>query len=160
MSNQRTVTALPGAQSLSFSREFEAPAERVFEAHTDPELLAQWTGPQGTHFRMRGFDARTGGSWSYVIEGASEEWAFHGSFHEVTAPSRIVMTFEFENEPGHPTLEVLTFVDLPDGRSRTEGQSLFLSTEERKTMLSEMDSGMDENFQRLDQLLAGTAAAG
>ncbi|MBA3797367.1 MAG: SRPBCC domain-containing protein, partial [Chloroflexi bacterium] len=54
MSNQRTVTALPGAQSLSFSREFEAPAERVFEAHTDPELLAQWTGPQGTHFRMRG----------------------------------------------------------------------------------------------------------
>jgi len=160
MSNQRTVTALPGAQSLSFSREFEAPAERVFEAHTDPDLLAQWTGPQGTHFRMRGFDARTGGSWSYVIEGASEEWAFHGSFHEVTAPSRIVMTFEFENEPGHPTLEVLTFVDLPDGRSRIEGQSLFLSIEDREAMLSEMDSGMDENFQRLDQLLAGTAAAG
>ena len=160
MSNQRTVTALPGAQSLSFSREFEAPAERVFEAHTDPELLAQWTGPEGTQFRMREFDARTGGCWSYVIEGHGEEWAFHGSFHEVTAPSRLVQTFEFENEPGHPTLEVLSFIDLPDGRSRVDGQSLFLSIEDREAMLSEMDSGMDENFQRLDQLLAGTAAAG
>lgn len=160
MTNQRTVTARPAEQTFSFSREFEAPAARVFEAHTDPELLAQWTGPEGTRFRMREFDARTGGCWSYVIEGASEEWAFHGSFHEVTAPSRLVQTFEFENEPGHPTLEVLSFIDLPDGRSRVDGQSLFLSIEDREAMLSEMDSGMDENFQRLDQLLAGTAAAG
>ena len=153
MSNKRTVTALPGEQTISFCREFEAPAERVFEAHIDPELLARWTGPEGMQFRMREFDARTGGCWSYVIAGRDGEWAFHGSFHEVTVPSRLVQTFEFENEPGHPSLEVLTFVDLPDGRSRIDGQSLFLSTEDREAMLGEMDGGMDENFDRLDELL-------
>ena len=157
--NRRIVTAAPGAQSFSFTREFEAPAARVFAAHTDPDLLARWTGPRGTEVRMREWDARTGGSWSYVVvatshQGAGDEWAFHGSFHEVTAPRRIVQTFEFEGDPGHPTMEVLEFVDLPDGRSRIDGQSLFLSVEERDEMLGGMDGGMDENFDRLEELLA------
>ena len=105
MTNKRIVTATPGGQSISFTREFEAGAARVFDAHVDPALFIQWTGPQGTEVRMREWDARTGGSWSYVVVGTSErgsggEWAFHGSFHEVTAPTRIVQTFEFEGEPG------------------------------------------------------------
>jgi uncharacterized protein YndB with AHSA1/START domain len=31
--------------------------------------MGRWTGPSGTEMRMREFDARTGGSWSYVIVG-------------------------------------------------------------------------------------------
>lgn len=154
MTNTRTVTARAAEQTLAFTREFEASAERVFEAHTDPDLLAQWTGPRGTQLTMREFDARTGGSWSYVVTGRGGEWAFHGSFHEVTAPSRIVQTFEYEGEPGHPNLEILTFTDLADGRSRLDGLSLFLSVEDRDAMLSDLDGGMDENFERLDELFA------
>ena len=154
MTNKRTVTAVPGAQSTSFTREFEAPAALVFEAHTDADLIAKWTGPIGTELIMRQFDARTGGSWSYVISGGGGEWAFYGSFHEVTAPNRIVQTFEFEGDPGHPTLEILTFVDLDEGRSRIDGLSVFISVEDRDAMLSGMDGGMDENFERLDGLLA------
>lgn len=109
---------------------------------------------------MREFDARTGGSWSYVISGADGgEWGFQGSFHEVTARSRIVQTFEFEGEPGHPTLEVLTFTDIGDDRSRIDGLSVFLSVEDRDAMLSGMDAGMDENFERLDELLTTNADA-
>jgi len=159
MNNKRTVTALPGTQSIAFSREFEAPATRVFTAHVDADLLAQWIGPRGTSLTMREFDPRTGGCWSYVVGGKGGEWAFHGSFHEVSAPSRLVQTWEFDGEPGHPTLEVLTFVDLPEGRSRIDGQSLFLSVEDRDAMLGDMDGGMDENFNRLEELLAGQRAA-
>ena len=164
MSNERTVTAHAAEQTIAFTREFEAPADLVFAAHTDPALLGRWTGPRGTTMRMREFDARTGGCWSYVIVGDTGEWAFHGSFHEVTTPSRIVQTFEFEGDPGNPTLEVLRFTDLPDARSRIDGLSLFLSVEARDAMLDGMDSGMDENFQRLDELidsgeLPGTAIA-
>jgi hypothetical protein len=32
---------------------------------------------------------------------------------------------------------------------------VFLSVEDRDAMLGDMDSGMDENFARLDALLAG-----
>ncbi len=158
MTNTRIVTADAGEQTIAFSREFAAPAAHVFEAHTDPALLAQWTGPRGTEVVMREFDARTGGSWSYVVVGEGGEWAFHGSFHEVSAPGRIVQTFEYDGDPGHPNLEVLTFTDLGGGRSRIDGLSLFVSVEDRDAMLSGMDSGMDENFARLDELFAARAA--
>lgn len=130
------------------------------EAHIDADLVAQWTGPRGSAFTMRGFDPRTGGSWSYVISGYGREWAFHGSFHEVSAPSRLVQTWEFDGEPSHPTLEVFTFVDLPDGRSRLDGLTVFLSVEDRDAnMLGGFDSGRDEDFERLDQLLAAAPVA-
>ena len=158
MTNQRTVTMNAGEQTIAFSREFEAPPARVFEAHIDPALVAQWIGPRGTQLTMREFDARTGGSWSYVVAGRGGEWAFHGSFHEVTAPRRMVQTFEFEGNPEHPSLEIFTFTDIGDGRSRIDGLSLFLSVEDRDAML-DLDSGRDEDFERLDELLAAAVAA-
>ncbi len=159
MSNVRTVTATAGEQTISFSREFEAPAAHVFEAHIDPALVARWIGPRGTNLTFRDWDARTGGSWSYVVAGLGGEWAFHGSFHEVTAPSRLVQTFEFDNEPGHPSLEVFQFVDLAGGRSRIDGLSVFLSVEDRDAVVDDLDKGRDEDFDRLDELLAQQPAA-
>jgi uncharacterized protein YndB with AHSA1/START domain len=158
MTNQRTVTMNAGEQTIAFSREFEAPAARVFDAHTDAGLVARWIGPRGTHLTMREFGARTGGSWSYVVSGRGGEWAFHGSFHEVTAPRRIVQTFEFEGNPEHPSMEIFTFTDIGDGRSRVDGISVFLSVEDRDAML-DLDSGRDEDFERLDELLAAFVAA-
>ena len=156
MTNRRTVAAEPTGQTIAWTREFEAPAARVFAAHTDPALVARWIGPAGTTLHMREFDARTGGCWSYVVRGArGDEWAFHGSFHEVAAPSRLVQTFEFEGAPGHPNLDVILFQDLPGGRSRLTGTGVYLSVEDRDAMLAGMDQGMDADFIRLDALLAG-----
>lgn len=156
MTSKRTVAALPGELTISFTREFEAPAALVFRAHTEEDLVGKWVGPAGTHVRMREWDARTGGCWSYVVVAGSGngEWAFHGTFHEVTTPSRLVQTFEFEGNPGHPSLEILEFVDLNGGRSRLEGLSVFPTLEDRDGMLADMDGGMDENFNRLDGLIA------
>src|SRR4051794_14886268 len=125
---QRTPTAESESQSIHFTREFDAPAELVFRAHVDPELVGRWIGPRGTTLTMRSFDARTGGGWSYVVEGLGGSWAFFGSFHEVSAPNRIAQTWEYEGEPGHPSLEVLTFSDLPGGRSRIEGHSVHMTS--------------------------------
>jgi uncharacterized protein YndB with AHSA1/START domain len=153
MTNQRQVTMTAGEQTISFTREFEAPAARVFAAHVDPDLIPHWIGPLGTTVEMRHFDPRTGGSWSYVVVGLGGQWPFHGSFHEVTAPTRLVQTFEYEDEPGHPSLDVLTFVDLPGGRSRIDGLTAYLSVEDRDAQ-ADLDSGRDEDFDRLEELLA------
>jgi uncharacterized protein YndB with AHSA1/START domain len=155
MTNARTVTMTADGQTIAFTREFEAPAGRVFAAHVDAELVPRWIGPRGTTVRMRKWDPRTGGSWSYVVVGNSGEWPFHGSFHEVTAPTRIVQTFEYDDQPGKPNLDVLDFVDLPGGRSRIDGVSVFLSVEDRDLML-DVDAGRDEDFDRLEELLAGS----
>lgn len=143
-------------QSLLFTREFDAPRELVFRAHVERDLLSRWIGPRGAEMRVRSFDARTGGEWSYVIVGGDGgEWAFFGSYHEVSAPSRIVHTWEFEAEAGHPTLETLTFVDLGEGRCRLEGISSFPTVEDCARMFeSDLQSGMDTDHERLDELLA------
>ena len=155
MGNPRTVHAPAGQPTIAFSREFGAAAERVFAAHTDPDLVCRWIGPRGTTCAIRAFDAHTGGHWSYVVRGSGgRSWGFHGSFHEVTAPSRLVWTFEFEDEPGHPNLEVLTFTDLGGGRSRLDGLSVFLGVGERDEMMKDLEPARDEDFERLDELLA------
>ncbi len=39
MTNERKVTIKAGELTIAFTREFEAPAARVFEAHVDPTLI-------------------------------------------------------------------------------------------------------------------------
>jgi uncharacterized protein YndB with AHSA1/START domain len=83
-------------------------------------------------------------------------WAFRGSYHEV-GDGIIVHTWEFEAEPG-VTLETLRFTDLPDGRSLLEVRSTYTSRQACDAMLaSGMDAGMDEDFERLDEVLRTAA---
>lgn len=142
-----------GEQSIFHRREFDAPAALVQRAHTEPELFSQWMGPHGTTVRLDRFDARTGGSFRYVVESPDGgAWAFRGAYHEVS-PGLIVHTWEFEGEPG-ATLETLRFVDLDGGRSAIETTSTYTSKAACDAMLaSGMDAGMDEDFERIDALL-------
>ncbi len=158
METKRTVTAADGQPTIEFTREFEADAVRLFTAHVDPVQVAQWIGPHGTTCTIRHFDARTGGSWSYLVSaGNGGSWAFFGSFHEVTAPSRLVQSWEYEGDPGQVNFEVLTFTDLGGGRSRLHGLSVFLTVAARDACLADFDQARDVDFERLDTLLAATS---
>lgn len=145
-----------GEQSIQHRREFNAPAALVQRAHTDPELFARWMGPRGTTVQLDRFEARTGGAFRYEVQASDGgRWAFRGSYHQVE-DGIIVHTWEYEEEPG-PTLESLHFSDLPGGRSVVEILSTYTSREACDAMLaSGMDSGMEEDFERLDGLLDGT----
>ena len=44
--SKTTITAEPGMPVIIIAREFDAPRELVFRAHTDPDLLVQWLGPR------------------------------------------------------------------------------------------------------------------
>ena len=154
-----TVHARAGEMALTFSREFSAPAALVFRAHTESDLFARWMGPEGTTCRMETFDARTGGAFRYTVVGRTATFTFFGAYHEVREPDRIVHTWEYEGDPGRPTLESLTLVDLPDGRCRLDGLSVYTSAAHCAEMLAfdETGAGMDENFTRLDGVLADLA---
>ena len=149
-----TAHTRTGEQSIVHRREFAFPAELVQRAHIDADLFQQWMGPKGTTVRLDRVDARTGGAFRYVVEAPDGgAWAFRGAYHEVS-PGVIVHTWEYEGEPG-ATLETLRFVDLPEGRSALEVTSTYTSKEACDAMLaSGMDAGMDEDFERLDAVLA------
>jgi uncharacterized protein YndB with AHSA1/START domain len=136
-------------------REFDAPPEKVFRAHTDPELVVQWLGPRNTEMRIDHYDCRTGGSWRYVHLSDGEEYGFHGCFHEVRPSELIVQTFTFEGFPDGVALERLVLEDIGNGRTRLTATSLVDSFEGRDAFLaSGMDTGVREGYQRLDELLA------
>jgi uncharacterized protein YndB with AHSA1/START domain len=135
-------------------REFDAPPEKVFRAHTDPELRVQWLGPRDLQMRIDHHDCRTGGAYRYVHSRDGEQYWFHGSFHEVRPAEVIVQTFTFEGQPDSVALERLTLTELGDGRTRLEVTSLVDSFEARDAMVaSGMEVGIREGYERLDELL-------
>jgi uncharacterized protein YndB with AHSA1/START domain len=87
-------------------------------------------------------------------ESDGSQTAFRGTYREVTPPERIVQTFEWEGMPGHVSVDTAVFEDLGD-RTKVTTTSIFHTTEERDGMLGAgMEKGMNETFQRLDELLA------
>ncbi|MER7548230.1 SRPBCC family protein [Spirillospora sp. NPDC127506] len=151
------IEADPDVPVIRMTREFAAKPEQLLRAHTDPDLFAQWVGPDGMTTRIEHWDARTGGSWRYVASRDGEEYAFYGCFHEVR-PDRIVQTFTFEGEPDSVALETLWFEDLGDGRTRLRTQSLVDSFQARDAWLrSGMETGVNEGYAKLDGMLADGA---
>lgn len=155
--NETKLIAEPGSQMLKIEREFDAPRELVFEAFTDEELFRQWMGPRRLELRVEKFQPYEGGSYRYVnIDDKGNEYVFCGVCHEMTAPERIVQTFEFLGLPerGHVTLETATFVELPEGRTKLLLESVFRSVADRDGMLqSGMEEGMNDSYSRLTELL-------
>ncbi len=153
------ITAEPGVPFIDFVREFDAPRDLVFRAHTDPDLLAQWLGPAKYKMTVERLDVRDGGTWRYIHsdpEGA--EYGFHGVFHGTPTPDNMVQTFEFEGAPGHVSLDTLK-LEEKNGRTIARGRSVFQSVEDRDAMYqSGMADGMNEGYRRLDELLARVAA--
>ena len=145
----------PDVPLVRITREFDAPRAKVFRAHTDPELFAQWTGPRGMETRVEHHDCRTGGSYRFVQAQDGEEYPFHGSFHDVRPGELIVQTFTYDGMPDDVALERLVFTDLGNGRTRLTVTSLVDSFEGRDAFVaSGMEVGVREGYERLDELLA------
>jgi uncharacterized protein YndB with AHSA1/START domain len=142
---------------LRITREFDAPPAKVFRAHTEPELVAQWLGPRRLATRIDHYDCRTGGSYRYQQVGPEgDEYGFYGSFHEVRPAELIIQTFTFEGQPDEVALGRTTFEDLGNGRTRLVTTSLAESFAARDAAVaSGMETGVREGYERLDEVLAG-----
>jgi uncharacterized protein YndB with AHSA1/START domain len=104
-------------------------------------------------------DPQTGGRWRFVgTDSDGNETAFQGAYREVSIPERIVQTFEWEGMAGHVSVETAEFEDLGDS-TRMVITSVFHTTEERDGMLgSGMEGGMNETYDRLDEVLERLAS--
>ena len=155
--NKTTITAETGKQELFIIREFDAPRELVFRAHTDPQIYARWLGPRDLTTDLATFEPVSGGRWRFIQKDKDgNEFGFHGVNHDVTAPERIIGTFEFEGLPesGHVILETTKFESLPGGRTRVTTHSVYQSVEDRDGMVAAgMESGVVDGFERLDEIL-------
>jgi uncharacterized protein YndB with AHSA1/START domain len=149
------IDAPAGVPFIDMSRQFDAPRDLVYKAYTDPELLVQWLGPRTYKMTVDKYDVRDGGQWRYVhTDDDGNDWGFHGVFHGTPSPDRMVQTFEFEGAPGNVALDELTLEER-DGKTVVRTHSVYQTLEARDAMVaSGMESGVNDGFDRLDDLLA------
>jgi uncharacterized protein YndB with AHSA1/START domain len=157
-SNKTQVIAEAGKQELFIIREFDAPRELVFKAFSIPELLLQFYAPFGAIMKFDYADFKNGGSYSWThSDGAGKIYCtFKGVIHEIVSPERIIQTVEMEGLPegGHVMLEIFTFEELTNNKTKLIVQDVFRSVADRDEMVkSGFESGVVEIFNQLDSLL-------
>ena len=156
-SGTATVT-LPADDQILVTREFDAPRRLVYKAWTTPELVRRWWAGQRGQMTEAEIDLRVGGRWRYVmICDGDFEVAFHGEFSEIVPDERIVTTEVYEGAPpeagDQPTVNVITFVELDDGRTRLDMLTRCPSKQVRDLIIdSGMESGMQEGMDLLEQV--------
>lgn len=154
-SQNQTKLTKPTDRKYAMTRVFNAPRELVFKAYTDPDIIPHWWGQRGSTTTVDTMDVTPGGQWRYVQrEADGTKYAFRGEYREITAPERLVNTFEFEPMPDHVVVDTATFEDL-DGTTKLTVPSLFDSMEDRDGMLdSGMEAGANESWDLLAEWLA------
>jgi uncharacterized protein YndB with AHSA1/START domain len=119
-------------RTLVLTRVLDVPRDRVFEAWTIPEQVAQWWGPEGFTTEHCEMDIRRGGAYRVSMRspGGVVYWK-RGTYREIVAPERIVFTFAWEDgdgDPGHQTVVTVTLEDLGERTRLTLRQATFETT--------------------------------
>lgn len=148
------IVVKPGKQEIISSFIFDAPRDLVFHKRIDPTLIPKWWGPRVFTTTVDKMELRPGGIWRFVQKDTGgNEFAFHGVYHEITPPERIISTFEFEGMPGHVMLETSIFTEHK-GSTKITTTSVFQSVEDRDGMYkSGMEEGVAESMDRFAKLL-------
>jgi uncharacterized protein YndB with AHSA1/START domain len=173
MAHDERVEVAIADRSMTLTRWFDAPRERVWRAWTDPAELAQWWGPHGYTNPIVEADARPEGTYRIVMRSPEGiDYPTTGRFLEVDGPNRLVFTDEAsdmppdwqavldEYTPSSPDgtelriVNTVTFEDR-DGGTLMTIISAFVSDEDRDAVIRMgAVSGWSESFEKLDRLIA------
>jgi uncharacterized protein YndB with AHSA1/START domain len=152
-----TFTLNKNKLEVEIERVFNAPIEKVWKAHFDPELVTQWWGPRFLETKVETLEAKKGGKWRILhLEKEGREHWFSGEFKVVDAPHKFVRTFVYEPASDHVITETTYLESTPDGRTKLRTISKFPSEEALNGMVnSGMEFGARESLERLSELVEG-----
>jgi uncharacterized protein YndB with AHSA1/START domain len=144
-----------GKQDVWISKTFNAPRELVFKVSTDAKHLPNWWGPRFLTTVVERLELKKGGIWRILqTEPGGFVHSFNGVYHSVTAPEKLIYTFEYEPEAGHVVLQTDTFEER-DGKTTVTTHAVFSSVADRDGMInSGMEFGVAEGVERFEEILA------
>jgi uncharacterized protein YndB with AHSA1/START domain len=90
-------------ESVRIVREIAAPAQRVYDAWIDPEMLIRWIGPEKYVASRVEVDPRVGGRagvWGEQADGSTG--IFNWDFIEMVPAERLVLSFAFADRDKEP----------------------------------------------------------
>jgi uncharacterized protein YndB with AHSA1/START domain len=137
---------------ISIIRTFAASPEAVFEAWTSPEQFGRWFGTEAAAVDDVVMDLRVGGEWrARMILGDGVEIGWHGSYLEIDAPHRLVLSLS--DRPGNQ-FERLT-VEI----TKVDGGAEMAFTQSGSNMppedYAQAEEGWRSFFEELSQGLSG-----
>ena len=152
---KRTAITTPTDTEIRIERAFDAPRALVWRAYTEPALLARWLGPRRLAMRIETMDVRPGGEWRFVhVDEDGTEFGFHGEFLEVVPHERIVQTWVFEGAADATSVQTMRLTEK-GGRTTVVSIAKYRTKEHRDLHIQNgMESGVQEGYERLDELLA------
>ena len=157
----KAEVTLPADDQIKVVREFDAPANLVYRAVTEPELVKRWWGAQRGAMTVTEIDLRVGGKWRYVMDASNgQEVGFHGEFREIVPNERIVQTEAYEGIPDpdeSANVNTMTLVEA-DGRTTMELLIQCVNKESRDMQIaSGMEEGMQESYDDLEDVAKSLA---
>ena len=160
--NNETSMELRDDRDVVIARTFNAPARRVYEAWTKPELVRRWWAPRshGVSLVVCDADIRVGGAYRYVMrkdgDGPEGDIGFSGRYVELTPYTRIVLTQIFEPMADAGEVVITVSFDEVDGQTHLVSQERYPSKEARDAAVSAgMEHGMRESMDQLEALVVG-----
>ena len=155
--------SLPSETEVLIKRSFDAPANLVWRAYMEPELLRRWcTGPPNWSMPVCEMDMRVGGryQWRWRNDADGMEFGFTGEVLEVIERERIVHTQAFDpgnmgiSMGGEPSIITVEF-DETDGVTNVATTIKYASEADRDAALATgMTDGMEMSYKRLDGVLS------
>ncbi len=145
------ATTLP--TTLMMKHTFKAPIERVFEAWSTPEIMREFMCP-GEITTQAQADPRVGGSYRIVMHKPDgEELVAYGTYRELTRPTRIVCTWQWEEDDPALAKETLLTLDFAPRGTETE---LTLTHENFRdaTQRDNHAGGWEDIMEKLERVLA------
>jgi uncharacterized protein YndB with AHSA1/START domain len=149
-----------GDLEVVIARTFDAPRTLVFDAFTKPELVKRWLlGPPGWSMPVCDIDLKVGGRfrWVWRNEESGKDMGVSGTFREILPPERIVHDELFDEDwTGGQTIVTTQFSEA-SGRTLVTMTVHYSSAAAREAALGTgMTRGMEQSYQRLDEIFAAT----
>ena len=151
-------TTLAQKPSLTLTRSYPVPPERVWRAWTDPQALKHWFGPAGEDIvSLARLDVREGGRYKIVFGGPDgKAHEVQGVYREVVPNRKLVFTWTWPNStPERELVITIEFRPVGGGTELVFKQEQFFDA----TVRDNHRRGWSESFVKLDQFLTGGSNA-
>lgn len=166
--NELKVTKDLENKTLTLTRDFDGPIDKVWQAFADKETFEKWWGPEGWETTTTEFDFTPGGRVHYGMKCVDEdqgEWFGQSSWgmmliDSVDAPNRFTYRDYFSDESGTlnqdmPTISVTNQFVEENGRTKFTSVSQAESADQIEELLKMgMVEGFTSQLSKLDAMLA------
>lgn len=135
---------------VAIDRVLPAPPEKVFAALTEPDLFAQWMGPEGSEVTVEEMTVTMGGRLAFLVKlpDGGPRFRLFGFYEDIDSPRRLVHSWGMEGEDEESTV---VFELEPHG----DGTRLQLTHHglTRPEEVAQNEGGWQHQFDRLEALL-------